>query len=317
MAQTAGGLPGIDHPVLAAPMGGICGGRLAAAVSSAGGLGLIGGGYADARLGYGSNAWINSQFDEAADVPVGIGFITWSLAANPGALACALARKPAAVMLSFGDETLFAADIKASGAQLICQVQDVPGALRARAAGADVIVAQGSEAGGHGCAGRALFALLPAVVDAVAPVPVAAAGGIADGRGLAAALALGAAGVMAGTRFWATPEALGSAAAKAALITGTGSDTVRTRVFDMVRQLDWPEGYSGRALINRFTRRWHGNEQALRAGLADEIERYKRAVLNDDVAETAVFAGEGLDMIRAITPAAQIVADMVATAKTP
>src|SRR5207237_5537708 len=109
-------------------------------------------------------------------------------------------------MLSFGDPRPLVHSIKTAGCKLICQVQTVDDARLARDAGADIIVAQGTEAGGHG-GSRGTFPLVPAVVDAVAPIPVIAAGGIADGRGLAAALMLGAHGALIGTRFYATPEA--------------------------------------------------------------------------------------------------------------
>ncbi|MCB1434434.1 MAG: nitronate monooxygenase, partial [Alphaproteobacteria bacterium] len=217
IATAATRLLGITHPIVLAPMGGVAGGKLAAAVTEAGGLGIIGGGYGDPRLGYGGTEFMDREFRAAGNARVGVGYITWSLAKAPHLLDEALARKPVAVFLSFGDEMPFASKIKDAGSLLICQVQDVEGARRAVDAGADMIVAQGSEAGGHGKERRSVMALVPAVVDAVGSVPVLAAGGIGDGRGLAAALMLGAAGVLVGTRFWATPEALGSDAAKSLL----------------------------------------------------------------------------------------------------
>ena len=177
----------IDHPILLAPMGGVAGVALAREVSAGGGLGLIGAGYADPAFGYGSDEWIRGEFDKAGDHAVGIGFITWALEERPGALDAALECKPRAVMLSFGDIEPYAAKIREAGATLICQVQTLKDAREAAAKGAQIIIAQGTEAGGHG-ADRATLPLVPAVVDAVAPIPVAAAGGISDGRGLAAAL---------------------------------------------------------------------------------------------------------------------------------
>lgn len=160
------GLLEIEHPVLLAPMAGGSGGALAAAVSAAGGFGLIGIGYDDAD-------WIEAEFENAGNQRVGAGFITWRLAQQPHLLDVTLAREPSAVMLSFGDPAPFATKIKDSGAKLICQIQTVSQAKQAAGAGADVIVAQGGEAGGHG-ASRGTLALTPAVVDAVAPVPVVA-----------------------------------------------------------------------------------------------------------------------------------------------
>ena len=221
-------LLGIDHPVLLAPMGGVAGGALAGAVSSAGGLGLIGAGYADPAVGWGSDDWIRGEFDAAGDAPVGIGFITWALDRRPGALDAALEFRPRAVMLSFGDVAPYATKIREAGAVLICQVQTLKDARDVAAKGAQIVVAQGTEAGGHG-ADRATLPLVPAVADAVAPVPVAAAGGIADGRGLAAALMLGAEAALIGTRLWATREALGHPNQKALIERSGGDDTLRPR----------------------------------------------------------------------------------------
>ena len=130
-------------------------------------------------------------------------------------------------MLSFGDPSPFAAAIRAAGARLICRVQTVAQAREAAAAGADVIVAQGTEAGGHGQS-EPLFTLLPQVVDSCPDVPVVAAGGIADGRGLAAAIMLGAEGVLMGNRFYASQEADGHAEAKRRIVAAEGGQTVRS-----------------------------------------------------------------------------------------
>src|SRR5204862_7874805 len=177
------------------------GGRLAAAVTHAGGLGLIGSGYASTKA-------IKQELAEAGNARVGIGFILWALERNPAALDVALEARPAAIMLSFGDPTPFTGRIKDAGCKIICQVQTLAQAREAAEAGADIIIAQGRDAGGHSGTTRGTIGVVPAVVDAVAPVPVVAAGGIADGRGLAAALALGAAGLWLGTRFAASRESV-------------------------------------------------------------------------------------------------------------
>ena len=168
---------GIEHPVLLAPMDLVSGGRLAAAVSHAGGLGLLGGGYGDGD-------WLDQEWQRAGNARIGCGFITWSLAKRPEVLKRALAHRPAAIMLSFGDPRPFAPAIRDAGARLICQVQTLSQAREAMEASADVIVAQGTEAGGHGMS-EPLFTLLPQVVDACPDMLVVAAGGIADGRGMA------------------------------------------------------------------------------------------------------------------------------------
>jgi nitronate monooxygenase len=303
-------LLGIRHPVLQAPMGGTAGGRLAAAVSEAGGLGLIGGGRGDSE-------WLEREFAAAGNQRVGCGFITWALAAHPELLEPVLEHAPAAVMLSFGDAAPFIGRIKAASAAVICQVQSLAQARRVLDEGADIIVAQGSEAGGHGAV-RATLPLVPAVVDMVAAagrqVPVVAAGGIADGRGLAAALMLGAAGVLVGTRFHAAEESLLPAAAKQRIVRGSGDDTLRTKIFDIAIGGDWPQEYTGRVLPNRFSEMWRGREAALAADPA-ELARYAEARAGDDFDTAVIHAGEGIDLIDAIEPAGAIVARLVAEAE--
>ena len=302
---------GLKHPIVLAPMGAVAGGALAAAVARAGGLGLIGPGY----LG---DDWVNEQFDAAGNERVGVGFITWDLAKAPTRLATALARKPNAAMLSFGDAAPFVDAIKKSGARLILQVQSVAAAKEAARLGADVVVAQGVEGGGHGAnpeAGRSLLPLLPAVIDAGAPIPVVAAGGIADGRGLAAALTLGAAGALIGTRFYAAEEALGHANAKARIVAASGDQTVRTRVFDIVRAIDWPRQWTGRAIVNDLTRRWHGREADLERSGGIERSRYGAAAAMGDVDTAVVWAGEGVDLIKDVEPAATIMDRLIKEAR--
>jgi len=302
---------GITHPLLLAPMGSASGGALAKAVTEAGGFGIIG-------FGYGNQERIDQEFLAAGNSRVGCGFITWALARQPHLLDRALDHKPAAVMLSFGDARPFAAAIKDAGAALIAQVQTVTQAVEALDIGADIIVAQGTEAGGHGAA-RSTLALVPAVVDAVQErsddVVVVAAGGIADGRGLAAALMLGAQGALLGTRFLASDEALTSGPAKARIVAARGDDTVRTRVFDIVRSLDWPIPYTGRALQNGFSRQWHGCEAELEKSLRVEAPRYALAAAANDLDTSVVFAGECVDLIHDIKPAAMIVASVVREAE--
>jgi nitronate monooxygenase len=301
---------GIRHPVLLAPMGSIAGGRLAGAVSEAGGLGLIGG-------GYGEKTWLEREFAAAGTQRVGCGFITWSLAKQPHLLDLVLARRPAALMLSFGDPRPFAKRIRAE-TMLICQVQSRDHALAALDVGAEIVVAQGTEAGGHGGC-RATLPLVPAIADLVARraphAIVVAAGGIADGRGLAAALALGAEGVLVGTRFYATIESLGHEKAKARVVASSGEETVRTSVFDTIRGYTWPDGITGRALRNDFTRRWHGSEHKLAAALDGEMVRYETAAAHGDVDTAVVFIGEDADLINDVPPAGEIVTRLVAEAK--
>lgn len=290
---------GIEKPVVLAPMGNVSGGALAAAVSNAGGLGLIG-------AGYGIAEWIRREFELARGARVGIGFITWSLAKQPQLLDLALSFKPCAVMFSFGDPAPFAERVRAAGATLICQVQDLRTARQALAAKPDVLVAQGTEAGGH-AGTRSLFALLPAVKKISGNIPVLAAGGISDRRGAQAAMALGADGVLLGTRFLAADESLAAPEAKQRVVASSGDATVRTTVFDIVRGYDWPDGITGRAIRNDFTARWHGKEHELISNLEKEEASYRTAVERRDFDTALVFAGEGIDLIDAVLPAAEIV----------
>ncbi|WP_329241883.1 nitronate monooxygenase [Streptomyces sp. NBC_01478] len=238
---------GVRHPVALAPMGGSAGGALTAAVSRGGGLGLLG-------SGNGERSWLARELAVVAEnttKPWGIGFLTWQI--DVDAVEHALEHRPAAVMLSFGDPSPFAERIRRAGTPLIIQVTDLEEARRAVDLGADVIVAQGSESGGHGARhGRSTLPFVPVVVDLAAPVPVLAAGGIADGRGLAAALALGAAGALIGTRFQATTEALITPSTAAAIVEGHGGDTERNSILDIARGSRWPSKYTARTLGHPF-----------------------------------------------------------------
>ena len=296
-------LLGIRHPILLAPMGSAAGGKLAAAVTHAGGLGLLGSGYADEKA-------IRRELSEAGNARVGIGFILWALDKNPAALDVALDARPAAVMLSFGDPSPYTARIKAADCKIICQVQTLDQAKQAADAGADVIIAQGRDAGGHSGTTRGTIGLVPAVVDAVGPIPVVAAGGIADGRGLAAALSLGAAGVSMGTRFTATRESLWSQAMKEKAVASGGDQTAQTRVFDIVRAAAWPSIYPGRALRNDFFERWHGKEDALDEQQKEVDARYS-ATASDDLGQRVVWAGESVDLVRDIPSAQDLIERIV------
>lgn len=294
---------GVAHPVVLAPMDKISGGRLAAAVSRAGGLGLIGGGYGDA-------AWLEREFKEAGNQPVGVGFITWSLMRQPQLLDLVLARRPKALMVSFGDGEVAVEAAKATGVATLWQIQQFSQAEQALRAGVDVVVVQGQEAGGHGM-DRGLTVLLPAVRDLAGPDQIIlAAGGIVDGRGLAAALMLGADGILVGTRFFASTEADGTDAAKGALVAARGDETVRSKVFDVARDLDWPWELTGRVGANAFLRTWHDDIAGLKANASRELARYE-ASDPDDFSIRALIAGEAVDLIQSIEPAGDILHRMV------
>lgn len=302
----------IDHPVISAPMGFAAGGRLAAAVSTAGGLGLIGG-------GYGEEHWLREQLAAAGSQRIGCGFITLSLKKQPYLLDIALDGAPAAMFLSFGDPAPFADRIKRAGVPLLCQIQTVADARRAIDLGADVVVAQGAEAGGHG-EKRGTFTLVPEIADLLAArapqTLLCAAGGVADGRGLAAALSLGADGVVVGTRFWASEEALVHPNIQAAAVSATGDDTLRSRVIDIVKGFDvWPLRYDLRTLRSVTTDRWLGKEAELRAVAEAEAARYAEATAMGDARYVGATVGEAIGLIDGIAPAGAILQSMVSEAE--
>jgi nitronate monooxygenase len=303
----------IEHPIISAPMAFAAGGKLAAAVTAGGGLGLIGGGYGDAE-------WLEQQFMEAGNARVGCGFITWSLAKKPELLEPVVARSPAAVMLSFGAPAPFAPRVKAAGIPLICQVQSLALARDAVAAGADIIVAQGTEAGGHGAA-RATLTLVPEIADYLAKESPAtilvAAGGIADGRGLAAALMLGAEGVLMCSRFWASREAAVHPAFQNAAMAAGGDATIRTTVVDIARKLDWPKPFTARVLKNRFIADWHGREDELAKPEVQkrEMQRYVSAMQDGAWDHTGVWVGEAAGLMHDVRPAAELVREIAREAE--
>ena len=303
-------LLGIEHPILLAPMDAVAGARLTMAVSNAGGLGILGGGYGD-------RVWLEAETAKLNGFqhPFAIGFITWSLARQPELLDIALAAKPRAVMLSFGDPLPFAPRIKETGALLICQVQSEEMAKQALAAGADVLIAQGTEAGGHG-ASRTTIDIVPAIIElAVGRVPVVAAGGIADGRGLAAMMMLGASGVLMGTRFYASLEADGADEAKRRICAAESGNSVRGIVFDLSRNNVWPAPFTGRCLINDHARRWMGREVELLQQLNVVAAEYAAAKASGNFDIAAVIAGESVGLIHDIPPAAEIVERIVTEAE--
>jgi nitronate monooxygenase len=299
-------LLGVEHPILNAPMGGgDAPGELAAAVSEGGGLGMIGG------TTRGGAPWLVEQIRRARDLthrPFGVGFIGHV----PGAaelLTVALDEGVRIVAHSFADPAPLVGVAHDAGALFLSQVRTLDGARQAARAGADVVTAQGTEAGGH--TGQvSTLPLVPAVVDAVAPTPVIAAGGIADGRGIAAALMLGADGVWLGTRFVATTESGVSDAYRARVVAADADDTVLTDTFDLATGMPWPDGVSGRAIVNDFSERWHGREDELRVWAEANRAEYLAVATGGDVDEHAVWAGEGSALVTGVTSARTVVGDL-------
>ena len=295
-------------PIIGAPMSPQAGGRLAAAISHAGGLGMIG--VAASQ----SLAQLAEDADEcrAAGVKFGIGLMTWAIERRPELLDAAIAARPFALTLSFGDAAPYAQRIRDAGIELVCQVQDLKSALVAQRAGATLLVAQGTEAGGHtGEVGT--LPLLQVVLDAVA-LPVVAGGGIGTGRGLAAVLAAGAAGAWIGTRLLVAEEARNSAAARERLAAASETDTVLTSVFDTVQRIPWPAQFRGRALHNQFSQRWHGHEVEL-SNDAEARLQFDAARQAEDYTAAHLYAGQAVALANEVEPAAAILSRIAQVAE--
>jgi len=307
----------LTTPIALAPMALATGGALAAACAQAGALGLVGGGYGDL-------AWTQREYalahdllkdDAASHARLGCGFITWKLDENAEALDWVLTQKPSAVMLSFGDPRPYAARIAQAGAQLICQVQRLDQVPQALEAGASVIVAQGGEAGGHGAnalEGRSTFTLVPEIADYLAAhspdTLLLAAGGVADGRGLAAALMLGADGALVGSRLWATTESLAAAGAKIQATHTNGDGTARSMVFDILRRKNWPAPYDFRAIRNDLHRALESDMAALQANPDAARANYDAGVKAGDFTRAHATVGEAVGLIADIPDAQAVIA---------
>jgi nitronate monooxygenase len=289
---------GLRVPIVNAPMGGVAGGRLAAAVSAAGGLGMV---------GMGSAGSTSSLKDELPHVrgKFGIGLVDWVIRQEPQLLDAALAARPALLSVSFGTDLSWVGRAHDAGIAAATQVYDSADARRAQDAGIDVLVARGAEGGGHGDATIATLPLLDAVLD-VARVPVLAAGGIASPRSLAAVLAAGASGAWLGTCLSATTEALTTDGARQALVAARETDTTSTRVFDIARGLPWPERFPSRVLRNDFVECWASREDAL-ADDAEAQAELAAAFAADDRRTAPVDAGQGVGMVTGVEPVGQVI----------
>jgi len=306
---------GIQHPIICAPMAYITGGALAAAVSRAGGLGIVGGAYAGTL---GGEPDLDTELALAKAGKFGVGFITWSLERAPEILTKALRYSPFCVFLSFGDPSPFAAEVAKLGAVLICQVQFLSQIDVALKAGAAAVVVQGTEAGGHG-ATRSTFPFVPEAADYLKQrspeTLLLAAGGVADGRGLAAALMLGADGVVVGTRLWASAEALTPQSHTDKAIAVTGDSTIRTKVLDAVRGVPWPKEYSFRFLKNKLTDEWANRESEAFSAFGTLSKSYAQARAQHDLRTEAVVCGEAVGLLKDRPTAESIVRSMVTQAE--
>ncbi|MEU4699204.1 NAD(P)H-dependent flavin oxidoreductase [Nonomuraea dietziae] len=287
-------------PLVGAPMAGVGGGRLAAAISRAGALGMIG------VAASAPAQWITEQAAVAAGsgLPYGIGLMAWALPGNPEQFDAVLAARPALVSVSFGPYDRYVGPLREAGITVVTQAGTTDEARAAEQAGVDAVVARGGEGGGHGRNDVATLPLLEGVLDAVR-IPVLAAGGLATGRGLAAVLAAGAEGAWAGTAFMACREATVSAAALERILAADETSTAYGRVFDVAQRLGWPPEYGGRALRNAFFDQWEGREEEL----DDEaVAVLAQARADEDFDLAYIYASQAVGMVRERRPAADVVA---------
>lgn len=293
---------GLTVPVVAAPMAGVSTGRLAAAVSAAGGLGMFGAGPTS------TSDWVREQCAAARrGGRFGVGLMAWALAQDDTLVEVLTGEAPALVSVSYGPYERWVAPLQAAGAVVATQIGTLREAVAAEQAGVDLLVARGGEGGGHGRNDVATLPLLQEVLDAV-EVPVLAAGGIGTARGLAAVVAAGAAGAWVGTAFLACTEAATSPGARELLLSAADTDTAYGRVFDVGQRLSWPPEYGGRALRNAFFDRWVGREDELGNDDAAAAE-LKAARDADDFDVASVYAGQGVALLRAERRAADVLAD--------
>lgn len=298
---------GIDVPIVQAGMSTFTSAELVAAVSNAGGLGILG---ALLRPVDELRSEIR-RIRTLTDRPFGVNHVLAHL--DPAALDVSFEERVPVLSTAWGDPTEVVARARAAGARVIHQVPTAAEAERAAAAGVDVIVGQGTDGGGHvGFVGT--MPLLPAVVDAAHGVPVLAAGGIADGRGLAAALALGADGVLMGTRFLATPEAPIPDAWRRIIVGADESTTVRTAAFDRAVAMPWP-GAEVRAIRNVFLTDWaHRPDEAGTRAVELGTLLFQALAANDfDVFPP--MAGQSCGLITEVVPAGEVVRRTVAEAE--
>ena len=300
-------LLGLDFPIMSAPMSNHSGGQSAAAVSRTGGLGTFGG-TTDS-----GPEWVRQQIAYIrgqTDRVFGVGFITQLIEYNPATFEAALDEAVPVVVFSFAHPEPWLGRAKEAGALTICQVQSLELAQQCVDAGADVLMAQGNEAGGH----TGQINLLPLLVDLVEhypDLPVLAAGGITSGRALAGVMAAGAEGASLGTAMLATPEAVEVPDSfKERIILSDGQDTTFTRLYDLLGTRPWPEGIAGRVYRNRLVREWDERDAEILANREELASDVAAARATNDTELSAVYMGQGAGRVNTIRPASEVVRDI-------
>jgi NAD(P)H-dependent flavin oxidoreductase YrpB (nitropropane dioxygenase family) len=301
----------IEHPIALAGMGSASSPALTAAVANAGGLGAMGCHYLTPEQIRATVGVVR----QATNKPFGLNFLVFDT--REDSFAAALDLRPAVMQFAWAkpeqDLKPYVERAHEAGCKVTYMAPTVPEAVRGAKAGADVIVAQGTEGGGH-VGFMASLPLVPMVVDAVKPVPVLAAGGLADGRGLVAALALGADGILLGTRFLASVESPLHANFKQAIVDSDGHDTQLTDIPDLAAGLVWP-GAMTRARRNRFIERWAGREWAVRRDRDAALAAMRAARQAGDAEEAPLSMGQDAGLIHDIPSAAEIVRRIAAEAE--
>ena len=300
-------LLGLDYPVMSAPMSNHSGGQLAAAVSLAGGLGTFGG-----TNDFGPE-WLREQIAHIrgqTGQPFGVGFISQLIEYDTTNIEIALEERAPVFIFSFADPSPWLGRARDAGAVTICQVQSLELARQAVDAGADVLLAQGNEAGGH-TGEMNLLPLLVELAERYPRLPVLAAGGITTGRALAGAMGAGAEGASLGTAVLATPEAVEVPETfKERILLSDGQDSTFTRLYDLLGTRPWPEGIAGRVYRNRLVREWDGRDAEVLARREELASDVAAARANGNTELSAVYMGQGAGHVTAIRPAADVVRDI-------
>jgi nitronate monooxygenase len=298
----------LRYPILGAPMAGTANGKLARAVTKAGGLGQVGIG-SETPVEYLEEESSIARGDDGSTF--GIGLMIWALERRPELFDAAVAARPFVLSMSFGSPAPYVERAHAAGIKIATQVNTVAAAREAAAAGVDLIVAQGTEAGGH-TGSISTLPLLQGVLDVAGDIPVVAAGGIATARGLAAVLAAGAQGAWIGTALLVANEAGNNQTVRQRVIAATEADTIHTHTFDDVTRTPWPDQYPGRALRNRFADQWHGRSKAL---TAEAHAEYDQARARGDYDVAVIYAGEGSGLVDRERSTAEILQTMTQEAE--